>query len=390
MEDLEAIKPELNRIQQRALIIGVLGLALAGAGAFVSPQQFFRSYLFGYLFWIGLALGSLVILGLHHLVSGGWGFVIQRILEAASRTIPVLAVLFLPIFFGMSDLYIWARPDVVAADEILQHKSAYLNIPFFWIRAAGYFAVWSGFIYFLNKWSVEQDRTGDASLSDRLERIGGPSILFYVITMTLASTDWVMSLDPHWFSTIFGFIFVIGQVVLTMAFAALVLSKLAQYKPISDVIERKHFHDLGNLMLAFISLWAYVNVSQFLIIWSGNLPEEIPWYIHRMQGGWGILSVFVVVFHFLVPFVLLLMRRNKRRANVLAKIAVGVILVRFFDLYWIIAPNFYPHGIHVHWLDVVTPIGLGGIWVAAFIWQLKGRALLPVNDPRLQEAFAHE
>ncbi|MFQ5650591.1 MAG: hypothetical protein ACE5IY_11670 [bacterium] len=390
MDPIEALRPQLNRIQKRALLVG--GVALLGClvGGFATPEQFFQSYLFGYMFWIGLALGSLAIISLHHLVGGGWGFVIQRILESASRTLPLMALLFVPILFGMKELYLWARPEAVAGDAILQHKEAYLNQPFFWLRATFFFLVWFGFIYFLNRWSVEQDRTGNPSLSNKMQKISGPSIIFYVLTMTFAAIDWVMSLDPHWFSTIFGFVFVIGQVLLTMAFATLVAAKLSGEQPLSEVIEKKHFHDLGNLMLAFIALWAYINVSQFLIIWSGNLPEEIPWYIHRMHGGWQWLAVGVVIFHFVVPFALLLSRRNKRSFQILSWIAVAVIVMRFFDLFWIVAPNFHEHGIHLHWLDFAAPVAIGGLWIAAFIWQLKGRALLPLRDPRFREAFQHE
>ncbi len=390
MNDLEAIKPQLNKIQRTALGVGALATLGCLVGAFGNPAQFYQSYLFGYLFWIGLALGSLAIMSLHHMVAGGWGFAIQRILESCSRTLPLMALLFLPVFFGMKELYIWARPEVVAEDLILQHKSAYLNQTFFWIRAAFFFLVWFGFITAMNRWSLEQDKTGNASFSDKLRKIGGPGLLFYILTMSFASFDWAMSLDPHWFSTIFGFVFVLGQALLTLAFAIIVVAKLADRKPLVEVIAKKHFHDLGNLMLAFISLWAYVNVSQFLIIWSGNLPEEIPWYLHRMQGGWEWLGVGVVLFHFVVPFALLLSRRNKRRVQILARIAGAVIIMRLLDLFWIVAPNFREHGLGMHWLDLVAPLAIGGFWVAAFVWQLKGRALLPLHDPRLKEAFSHE
>lgn len=206
--------------------------------------------------------------------------------------------------------------------------------------------------------------------------------------MTFASIDWVMSLDPHWFSTIFGFMFVIGQALLTLAFAVIVIGQLSTVKPLADVLKKQHFHDLGNLMLAFVSLWAYMSLSQFLIIWSGNLPEEIPWYLHRLHGGWQWLALFVVIFHFALPFIVLLSRRTKRNITVLSRVAVAMVFMRLVDLFWIIAPSFHPDKFSFHWLDVAAPIGIGGLWVAAFVWQLKGRALLPVNDPRLEEAFA--
>ncbi len=388
MSDFESIKPQLNKIQTQALVVGVVALVVCGFGATMNPARFFQSYLLGYIFWIGLALGSFALMSLHHLVGGGWGFAIQRLLESATRTLPLMAVLFIPFFFGMKELYIWARPEAVAADSILQHKSSYLNVGFFWIRSAGYFLIWFVFIFFMNKWSLAQDTSENPSLTERMQKVSGPALLVYVLTVTFASIDWVMSLDPHWFSTIFGFIFVIGQVLLALSFMVVGISRLANVKPLSDVLQKQHFHDLGNLMLAFMALWAYISLSQFLIIWSGNLPEEIPWYIHRLNGGWQWLAFFVVVFHFVVPFMVLLSRRTKRNIQTLSKVATAMIFMRLIELFWIIAPNFHPEGFSFHWLDIAAPIGIGGLWVAAFVRQLKSRALLPINDPRVQEAFA--
>jgi len=390
MEKSENIESQLGALQKKSLVIGVVALAACAFGAFSNSEQFYQSYLFGYLFWIGIALGSIALLSLHHMVAGEWGFVIQRVLESGARTVPLMAVLVLPILFGVQELYVWAQPDVVAADPILQHKEAYLNPTFFGVRTGIFFLIWFVLFYLFTKWSGDQDKSGDPALTTRLERLGGPAILLYVLTVTFASIDWVMSLDPHWFSTIFGFMFVVGQALLTLAFATLVVSRLAGQEPISNVIQRKHFHDLGNLILAFVALWAYMGVSQFLIIWSGNLPEEIPWYLQRSHGGWQWLAIFVVLFHFAVPFVLLLMRRNKRKANILARVAIGIIIMRFFDLYWILAPNFHLDGITIHWLDIVAPVGIGGLWLAVFLSNLKGRPLLPIKDPRLQEAFQHD
>lgn len=390
MSQTEQLQVQLHRLQQRALIIGIVALGLCAFGATLSKTQFFQSYLFGYLFWFGVAVGCFSVVALHHLVGGGWGFVIQRLLESGTRTLPLMALLFLPLFFGMHDLYLWARPEAVAADKILQHKSPYLNVPFFWIRAAIYFAVWGLFAYLLNKWSHQQDRMADPAPTLKIQKFAGPGLVLYVLTMSFAAFDWVMSLDPHWFSTIFGVIFVVGQGLTTLAFAIIGLRLVADREPISGVIATKHFHDLGNLMFAFILLWAYVSFSQFFIIWSGNLPEEITWYVHRLHGGWGVIAMIIVLFHFAVPFVLLLSRKTKRKAQVLAKVAAAMIVMRLIDLFWIVAPNFHAEKFSIHWMDVLAPIGIGGVWIAAFIWQLKSRALLPVNDPRLAEAFHHE
>ena len=386
----DSLKQQLDKIQKNALWIGIAALVLCGLGASQNLQQFFRSYLFGYLFWVGLTLGSLVLLALHHLVEGGWGFVIQRFLEASARTIPLMALLFIPFFFGMKELYIWARPEVVATDAILQHKSAYLNISFFWIRTAVYFLIWIVCIFLLTRWSQLQDESKDISLVDRIRKLSGPTILLYVITVTFASIDWVMSLEPHWFSTIFGFIFVIGQVLLTISFAIILLAFLSKHKPLSEVVKTQHYHDLGNLMLAFVMLWAYISLSQFMIIWSGNLPEEITWYLHRLHGGWQWVAIALVIFHFALPFIVLLSRRTKQNIQVLAKVAAAMIFIRLIDIFWIVIPNFHSERITLHWLDLVALIAIGGLWVTVFLGQLKGVNLLPVNDPRFKEAFDYE
>jgi hypothetical protein len=387
---LDHLQLQLNKIRQRALIVGALALAACLFGAIQSPAQFFQSYLLGFLFWFGIAIGCLGLVMLHHLVAGGWGFVIQRLLEAGSRTLPLMLLLFVPLYLGMQELYLWARPEAVSGDELLQHKSVYLNAPFFGLRALGYFAVWMIFAFFLNKWSATQDRTADPSLTRRIERISGPGLVALVLTISFAAIDWVMSLDPHWFSTIFGVLFVVGQGLSTLAFAIIVVNVLAKHKPLSEVISARQFHDLGTLMFAFVMLWAYVAFSQFLIIWSGNLPEEIPWYLHRLHGGWQVLAIALLVFHFALPFVLLLSRRTKRKAEILAKVAIAMIAARFVDLFWIVVPNFHSHAFSIHWMDLLAPIGMGGIWIAVFVWQLQGRALLPLHDPRLKEAFHQE
>jgi hypothetical protein len=290
----------------------------------------------------------------------------------------------------MKELYLWARPEAVAADEILKQKAPYLNTTFFWIRSAAYFAIWAVFIFFMNKWSREQDSSTKPASTRRLQMLSGPALVVYVMTVSFATIDWVMSLDPHWFSTIYGVIFVVAQGLASLAFAIIIVARLAPQKPLSDHVTSKQFHDLGTLLLAFVMFWAYVAFSQFLIMWSGNLPEEIPWYLHRTHGGWGVMGAMLVILHFALPFVLLLMRAVKQRANVLIKVAGLIIVMRFVDLFWIVAPNFHPESFSIHWLDVAAPIGIGGIWLAVFLRHLQALPLLPMNDPRLQEAFHHE
>lgn len=388
MSNFDALKPQLNRIQTNSLIIGIIALVLCAAGGLTDTEQFFHSYLYAYLFWLGVTLGCLAILTLHHIVGGAWGFVIQRLLESGAMMIILMGLFTLPLIFGMKEIFIWANLEIVVGDKVLEHKSAYLNVPFFWIRMAIYFAIWILFAYLLNRWSSNLDPNRSTLMVNRLKRISGPGLGVYVLTVTFMSIDWGMSLDPHWFSTIYGVIFVIGQVLSALALVVIILGWLSKREPISKIIKNQHFHDLGNLMLAFVMLWAYISVSQFLIIWSGNLPEEIPWYIHRLHGGWGSIALILVIFHFAIPFVLLLSRRTKRKSSLLVKVAVMIIFVRLIDLFWLIAPSFYGGEFTLHWLDFITPVGIGGIWMAVFIWHLKGKpSLLPENDPRFQEAL---
>ena len=374
---------DLDRFQQRALIIGGLGLALSAVGWFANPDQFYRSYLVGFVFWNGLALGCMAIAFLHQLSGGAWGSVIRRILESATRTFPVTLVLFLPLLFGIHSLYVWSNPAVVAADKTLQHKAAYLNVPFFIGRAGLYFAIWITVSYFFNKWSLEQDRTGAASWGSRMQGLAGPGLLLYGATVTFSSIDWFMSLEPHWFSTIYGIMFIGGQGVSALAFAIATIVLISAWPPLSEVISSKHLRDLGTLLFAFVMLWAYFNFSQFLLMWAGNLPEEIPWYLRRMQGGWMWVGLFLVLFHFAVPFLLLLSRDIKSRPKLMTVVAIWLLVMRVVDLLWLSASD----GFHLHWLDVVAPVGLGGIWIAAFFWQLKQRPLLPLHDPELEEAL---
>ncbi|HSX82354.1 MAG TPA: hypothetical protein VLQ80_27805 [Candidatus Saccharimonadia bacterium] len=393
MTQSATLQAHLRRLQQRSLIVGVSGLGCCLVGVFLNPGQFFRSYLLAYLFWLGLALGCLAIVMLHHLVRGAWGAVIQRLLESGTRTLPLLAVLVVPLLFGVHDLYIWARPQAVASDALLQHKSLYLNVPFFMLRTGVYFVVWIGVAYCLNRWSLLHDQAPDLpterSLRRRLQLLSGPGLVLYGITTTFAAIDWAMSLEPYWYSTIYGVLFIVNQGVATLAGAIICLALLWDREPFASVVVPAHFHDLGNLLLTFVMLWAYVAFSQFLIIWFGNLPEEIPWYVHRTQGGWQWIGLSLLVVHFVLPFLLLLSRGVKRGVPRLAAVALAIMCMHLVDLFWLVMPAFHPVGLYLHWLDVVAPLGIGGLWVAVFVWQLQRRPLLPLHDPRLQGALEH-
>ncbi|MDQ5858975.1 MAG: hypothetical protein M3542_11955 [Acidobacteriota bacterium] len=379
----------LERYQRPALYVGGAALALCAVGGFFQPDQFFRSYLFAFLFWAGIALGCMAVAMLHHVTGGAWGLVIRRPLESGMRTLPLVAILFLPIALGVGRIYEWAHPEAVAADPILRHKSLYLNVPFFLGRAAVYFGAWLVLAYFLNRWSLEQDTSGDRSIARRLQLLSSGGLVLYGLTVTFASIDWAMSLEPHWFSTMYGLLFIAGQGLSAFAFIVVVLVLIAGRSPLAQFVEAKHYHDLGKLMLAFVMFWAYVSFSQYLIIWAGNLPEEIPWYLRRLQGGWGWVGAALVVLHFALPFFLLLPASANRNPRILFGVAGLILFMRLVDVFWLTSPAFAQEGFHVHWMDLLTPVGVGGLWLAAFLWQLGKRPLLPVNDPEMQQALAH-
>jgi hypothetical protein len=380
----------LDALRQRSLIVGVVGLVAAAAGALINPGQFFHSYLLAYLLWLAAALGGLALTMLQHLSGGGWGVVLRRIFEAAARTLPWMALFFVPLAFGLRDLYPWTDTAMVAQDHILKEKALYLNVPFFLVRAAICFAVWIGLALRLTRWSAEQDRTGDAAIATRLRNTSAIGIVLYFITMTFAAIDWAMSLEPHWFSTMYGFLFIIGHAIMGLSIGIVMARRLSAEAPMSGVFNPGHFHDFGKLLFAFTMVWAYLAFSQFLIIWSANLPEEIPWYQHRFSHGWEVIGLALVAVHFAVPFIVLLSRRSKRNAALLAGVAIWLILARYLDLFFMIGPEAYPDGLGFHWLDLAAPIGLGGIWVALFASNLKSRPLLPLRDAGLEHALHAE
>lgn len=385
-----SVLPALARIRQRSLVVGVIGLAATAAGAFAGPDQFFHSYLLAYFYWLGTGLGCLALVMIYHLTGGAWGVAARRVLEAGSRTLPVMAVLFLPLLFGLDRLYLWTHTAEVAADPVLRLKTAYLNVPFFIVRAVGYFVAWLALAYFLNRWSGEQDRTGDPRFADRLQRLSGGGLVLWSVAITFAAFDWIMSLEPHWFSTIFGMIVMTGSGLGALALVIAVLHLLSRQQGFERLLAPTTLNDLGNLLLAFVMLWAYLSFSQLLIIWAGNLPEEIPWYLHRITGSWRWVGVLLAVFYFAVPFLVLLGRQTKRRARALARVAAVILFMRLVDLYYFIAPEYSRQGARVHWMDVTALAGVGGIWLAMFAWQVAERPLLPLHDPELALALARK
>lgn len=385
MSGPDTVALQIGRWQRTALLTGIAGTVVSIGAAFLDREQFLRSYLFGYLYWLGMGLGCLAILMMHHTVGGKWGMPIRRMCEAGARTIPYMSVLLLPILLSLSTLYPWARPEA-AHDPIIHAKTAYLNVTGIAGRAVFYFLIWGLYAHLLSKWSNEQDRTGDESLIGKMRSVSAFGLVVFTFVSTFAFIDWVMSLEPHWYSTLYGAMFLVGQTLESFAFLIALLIILSRYPPFSQFVTKQHFHDLGNLMFAFMVLWAYLSFSQFLIIWSGNLPHEIPWYLRRLKGGWGWVALSLVVFHFALPFALLLMRDVKRNADRLFRVSLLMMAVRLVDLYWVVEPAFYDQQVRLHWMDFLTPVAVGGLWLALFFGQLKSQALVPIRDPRLQEA----
>ncbi|MBV8891926.1 MAG: hypothetical protein JO266_08155, partial [Acidobacteria bacterium] len=372
-----------QRIQMRSLWIGLFFVVLSLVGALVSPhEQFLHAYLLAFVGWLGLSLGSMAFLMLWYLTGGRWGITARRIVEAGARTLPLMAILFIPLAGGARWLYNWADPNQVAHSRNLQHaKLEYLNVPGYVLRGVLYFVIWLGLAYLLSKWSAEQDRAPVRDLGHRFSALSSAGVLFYAFTMTFAAIDWVMSLDASWISTVYGLIFLTGQVLLAICFLVIVETMLAKYQPFSEVLTANNLQDHGNLMLTFIMLWAYMSFSQLLIIWSGNLPEEIRWYLPRWHNGWQFVGLCLAGLHFAVPFALLLSAPRKRKARRLVKVAIWIFVMRWVDLFWFIEPNEHP-AFFVHWLDVVIPVAIGGLWLAYFFYNLRSRPLLVLYDPR--------
>jgi hypothetical protein len=390
----ERLRGRLDRLQRVALRVGGIGLALCLAEGLVWPRLFFSSYLVAFLFWVGIALGCIGLAMLHHLVGGQWGLPVRRLLEAGAMTLIPLAVLFLPMAFDLSSVYPWARPDEVRLDPELSHKSAYLNVSFFLVRAAVYFAIWIAFAFLLNRWSRAQDASPDPAPSRRLQQLSGPGLVILFLTSTFATIDWAMSLEPKWASTIYGPMLIVGEALSTLALIIVVAIMLAAEGPMSEAATPPRLHDLGNLLLAFVMLWAYMAFSQFLIIWSGNLSEEVPWYVRRTHGGWEWVALLLIGVHFFLPFFVLLFRDSKRQFRLLLRVAWLIIVMHLIDLVWLVIPASTDLASpRIPWgylpLILVATAGIGGIWVAAFVWQLKGAPLIPLHDPHLRAALEH-
>jgi hypothetical protein len=379
---------KLDRLQYGALVVGLAGLLLGVIGAFFDPAQFFRAWLAAWQFYLGLALGSFVILMIYHLTGGAWGILLRRILETGTRTLRLLALLFIPLCFGLPYLFVWARPEEVEASKALQHKAAYLNVPFFYLRAALYFIVWLMFAFFLNLLSRRQDRTADPDIPPRLARLAGPGLALYGIAIHFASIDWLMSLQTAFHSTIIGPLYASRHLLTALALAIIVLSWVARSSPLQGFLSEEALNDIGNLLFTFLIIWSYMCYFQYMLVWIADLRYEAIWYLPRTRGGWYWVVWALVLFNFAVPFFLLLLRDVKRDLSSLAKVAGLILFMQLVFAYYEVMPTFPDTTVVEHWMDPVMAVGLGGLWLACFVWQLKWLPLVPAHDAN-EEAALH-
>jgi hypothetical protein len=376
------IPPRVTTAQRGALIVGLLGVALSIVGWLLNPAGFFRAYLFAFLFWTMLSVGCLGILMFSHLTGGSWAAATRRILESGTRTLPLMGLLFIPLLFGLPAVYSWARPEIVAADPTLQHKVAYLNVPFLIIRTAAYFCIWIVLAYYLNVWSTAQDADPDPRWANRMRRLSAGGMVAFGLTGTFAAVDWSMSIEPSWSSSIYPSMVLIGAIVSAFALAVGLLACLQRTEPLSELTSSQQLSDVGSMLMSFLLLWAYLAYSQFMLVWAGNLQEEIPWYLHRITEGWGPIAVAVVLGAFAVPFLALFSTQVRHSTRLMALLGLGTTAAHLLATLWLIVPGFDAGNASFWWLYVAAPAGIGGLWLALLFHQLSRRPLVPRHDPR--------
>jgi hypothetical protein len=390
--DLAAIPPghSWNRLPiagAAAAVVGAIACAVLGAA---NPKQFFYSWLVSFLFFCSLALGGLFFVLIQYASQGGWGIVLRRIGETIFVTLPVMAALFVPLLFGLHDLYEWSHHDAVARDALLRWKAPFLNVPFFLIRAGLYFVIWSVIAIMYYRGSRGQDVTGDPAVSARLRRLAGPALIVLALTQTFAAIDWIMSLTPHWYSTMFGVYFFAGSFVGFIALLSVVVVAMRSAGLLDTMISAEHLHDVGKFLFAFTAFWAYIAFSQFFLMWYANLPEETIWYKARIEGSWLSISILLMMGHFVAPFFYLMGRSVKRNGATLALGGAWLLIMHFVDLYWQVMPTLHPEGFRPSLLDAAAFVTVGGCFVAAAGWLMRRQALVPLRDPRLAESLAFE
>lgn len=373
--------------QKPTLVIGVIGLLILVLGIFVDQKQFFFSYLTAFAFWMTFVWGAIFFSFLHHLTGADWSIVLRRILETVMTSIPIMAVLFIPVLLGMFDLYHWSHADVVAADPILLKKSPYLNPVFFSIRAVLYFTIWFFLTRGLYKTSLAQDEGADAKQIEKMKRISAPGMILFAFTITFASFDWLMSLEAHWYSTIYGVYIFGGSLLAILSFMVIFGLALRKKGVLADTITVEHYHDIGKFLFAFIIFWGYIGFSQYFLIWYANIPEETIWYLARWEGSWKIVTMVLVFGHFIIPFMLLLPRAMKRNFTALRIMAIWILIMHWLDLYWLAMPSLHHHGAVISWMDLAAFAGIGGIFLWSIMRRYASHPLVPVNDPRLETSI---
>lgn len=384
------LRSSLSQVQLGSLVIGLAALGLTAYGAVADPPQFFFSYLFGFLFWLQVSLGCFLVTMIHFLTGGRWGYPTRRFLEAGFMVLPLLLLLFIPVFFGLHELYPWGHPAEVASSKVLQERAVYQNSWGFIARAVFFLGVWSGMAWALRRWSLQQDATDDPAPTRKARLLSGPGIVIYCLLGTFACVDWIMSLEKDWYSTMFAVIIIIGQILVALAFAVVMLSLFRKQEPLVRVVSKSQYHQLGNLLLAFVMFWTYVSFGQLLIIYSGDLPHELKWYLHRIATSWKVAVAALALFHFFLPFYLLLFRAVKKHFAPLTAVAATLFVVHVVSIYWMVMPAFHQSGVRLSWLDFTAPIGIGGLWLAAYLAYLKAAPLLLQHDPGLQFAFKYD
>ncbi|APF19857.1 hypothetical protein [Caldithrix abyssi] len=372
---------------RQMLIVGAVAFGISLIGLFVDSRQFFFSYLVAWVFWVSVGLGAMFFVMLSHLTGTVWGIVLRRISEAVMMSVPLLALGFIPILLGMHHLYEWTHPEVVAAHHVLQAKTAYLNIPFFAIRSTVYFLVWYLVARKLYKTSLEQDKLGGVEQIQKMRKVSALGMVLFALTITFAAFDWLMSLQPEWYSTIYGLYIFSGGFVAALAFIILAIAALHRKKVLTEQITVEHYHDLAKLLMSFTIFWGYMAFSQYFLIWYANIPEETVFYLKRWEGSWKVFGLFLVFGNFLVPFLGLMSRAAKRNVRFLQFIALWTLFGHWVDLYWNAVPVLHPQGIRLSWMDLTLFVGFAAFFLMLYWMRLRSNPVLPVGDPNLQKSI---
>ena len=369
---------------------GVLGVLLCAVSYFQDAQTFFASYLTAFSFFLAISLGAIFFVMVQHLARVGWSVTVRRTAETLANNLLILAVLFLPLLLGVHELFQWSHEDVRLVDHLIQSKAAYLNLPFFFIRTAVYFTVWSVLGWWFLRTSRLQDETKDPALSTRMGKVATFGLILFGLTSTFYAIDWIMSIDAHWFSTMFGVYFFAGAVVAFYCTLILVVTWLKSTGHLKTSVNTEHFHDMGKLLFGHNIFWTYIAFSQFMLIWYANIPEETLFFLHRGEGLWKTISLSLPWLHFVAPFLFLMSHNIKRRPALLATGAALLLTMCYVDIYWLIQPNFHQNGPHFGISDVGSLLAVGGFYLFFLIHNLRQAPLIPVGDPRLNDCLSYD